>query len=59
MQSDRTVLCFVKLSIYSGKHDGRSAKLKLQVGQENPECVLKVPQSREIVSPVLLSTAKV
>lgn len=54
MQSDRTVLCFVKLSIYSGKHDGRSAKLKLQVGQKNPQCVLKVPQSCEIVSPVLL-----
>lgn len=54
MQSDRTVSCFVKLSIYNGKHDGCSAKLKLQVGQKNPQCGLNVPQSREIVSSVLL-----
>lgn len=36
MQSDWTVLCFVKLNIVNGKHNGHSAKLKLQVSQKNP-----------------------
>lgn len=29
MQSDWTLLCFVKLNIYNGKHNGCNAKLKL------------------------------